>query len=203
MDAVDYILDGLAAALELERELGVRSFEIDRAVLAPAAAGAGRETGDVRREAAPAAVGRETGDVRREVAPAGAGRETGDERRETVRNAGELVFLHDGALSAKGVEMMAKILTALGRPQAPIVVGPPLPWARVTVVLGGRALRKFFPTMKGGPGLWQRLPDGRDVLITYSPEYILRFGEVTPAVEKIKHDMWNSLKAVRQRLSPT
>ena len=204
MDAVDYILDGLAAALELERELGVRSVEIDRAVLAPAAAaGAGRETGDVRREVAPAAVGRETGDVRREVAPAGAGRETGDERRETVRNAGELVFLHDGALSAKGVEMMAKILTALGRPQAPIVVGPPLPWARVTVVLGGRALRKFFPTMKGGPGLWQRLPDGRDVLITYSPEYILRFGEVTPAVEKIKHDMWNSLKAVRQRLSPT
>ena len=226
MDAVDYILDGLAAALELERELGVRSVEIDRAVLAPAAPGAGRETGDVRREAAPVAVGRETGDVRREAAPAAVGRETGDvrrevapagarretgderrgtgdERRETVRNAGELVFLHDGALSAKGVEMMAKILTALGRPQAPIVVGPSLPWARVTVVLGGRALRKFFPTMKGGPGLWQRLPDGRDVLITYSPEYILRFGEVTPAVEKIKHDMWNSLKAVRQRLSPT
>ena len=189
MNAVEYILDGLAAALELERELGVRSVEIDRGVLAPPPA-AGRETLDVRREAAPASdARRETADVRREAAPA------------AVRDAGELVFLHDRPLSAAGGEMMAKILAALGRPQAPIVVVPPVPRAKVTVVLGGLALRKHFPTMKGGPGQWQRLADGRDVLITYSPEYILRFGEVTPAVDKIKHDMWNSLKAVRQRIS--
>ena len=51
------------------------------------------------------------------------------------------------------------------------------------------------------PGQWQKTPDGRDVLITYSPAYILRFGTVTPAVQKIKQDMWLSLKAVRQRLS--
>jgi hypothetical protein len=28
----------------------------------------------------------------------------------------------------------------------------------------------------------------------------LRFGEVTPAVKKIKEDMWRSLKTVMQRL---
>ena len=33
MSAVDYILDGLAAELELERELGVRAIEIDRSLL--------------------------------------------------------------------------------------------------------------------------------------------------------------------------
>ena len=33
MDVVEYILDGLEAALELERELGVRSVEIDRGLL--------------------------------------------------------------------------------------------------------------------------------------------------------------------------
>ena len=33
MTALDYILDGLEAALELERELGVRSVEIDRNLL--------------------------------------------------------------------------------------------------------------------------------------------------------------------------
>ena len=97
--------------------------------------------------------------------------------------------------------MMAKILNALGKPNAPIVVAPPISKAKITVVLGGLALRKYFPGRKGGPGQWQKTPDGRDVLITYSPEYILRFGEVTPAVEKIKQDMWRSLKAVRQRLA--
>jgi hypothetical protein len=38
------------------------------------------------------------------------------------------------------------------------------------------------------------------VLVTYSPEYILRFGEDSPAVKKIKQDMWMSLKTVLQRL---
>ena len=97
--------------------------------------------------------------------------------------------------------MMAKILNALGKADAPIVVAPPVPLAKVTVVLGGLALKKYFPGMKGEPGQWQKTSEGRDVLITYSPAYILRFGTVTPAVEKIKQDMWTSLKAVRQRLS--
>ena len=97
--------------------------------------------------------------------------------------------------------MMAKILTALGKADAPIVVAPPAPQAKVTVVLGGLALKKYFPGMKGEPGQWQKTPEGRDVLTTYSPEYILRFGTVTPAVQKIKQDMWLSLKAVKQRLS--
>ena len=96
---------------------------------------------------------------------------------------------------------MAKILTALGTPEAPIAVELPMPRAKVTVVLGGLALKKYFPGMKGEPGQWQKLPDGHEVLITYSPEYILRFATVTPAVQKIKEDMWRSLKAVRQRLN--
>ena len=33
MEVVDFLLDGLEAALELERELGVRSVEIDRGLL--------------------------------------------------------------------------------------------------------------------------------------------------------------------------
>ena len=191
MDVLDFILDGLEKALELERELGVRTVEIDRGllgattaprlpskVLSPLGVTAGLETEDVRRETR-------------------AGLKTRDARPA----AGELVFLHDRPLSPGGVEMMAKILTALGKADAPIVVVPPVPPAKVTVVLGGRALKKYFPGMRGEPGQWQKTADGRDVLITYSPEYILRFGAVTPAVQKIKQDMWLSLKAVKQRLS--
>ena len=203
MSAVDYILDGLEAALELERELGVRSVEIDRGLLR--ATTVPRLPSQVSSPSTK--VGPKTEDVRRETP---AGLETRDARpavvNRTVEQSGdsnikELVFLHDRPLAPAGVEMMAKILTALGKPDAPIVVVPPVPQAKVTVVLGGLALKKYFPGMKGEPGQWQKTPEGRDVLITYSPAYILRFGTVTPAVEKIKQDMWRSLKAVRQRLS--
>ena len=203
MEVLDFILDGLEKALELERELGVRSVEIDRGLLgattvprlpsqvsSPLTKG-GLETKDLRRETL---AGSETRDVR----PATVNRTFEHSSDSDIK---ELVFLHDRPLSQAGVEMMAKILNALGKPGAPIVIAPPVPQAKVTVVLGGLALKKYFPGMKGEPGQWQKTPEGRDVLITYSPAYILRFGTVTPAVQKIKQDMWTSLKAVRQRLS--
>ena len=193
MTALDYILDGLEAALELERELGVRTVEIDRGLLAGETP-AGRETKDVRRET-PA--GRETKDVR----PATVNRTIEQSEQSNNPTILPLVFFHDRPLAPAGVEMMAKILNALGKPDAPIVVAPPVPQAKITVVLGGLALKKYFPGMRGEPGQWQKTPEGRDVLITYSPAYILRFGTVTPAVEKIKKAMWTSLKAVKQRLS--
>lgn len=98
--------------------------------------------------------------------------------------------------------MMAKIVRAMGRTEetAPIVTEGALPAARIYVVLGWLALQKFFPGLKGSPGQWLETPQGAQVLVVYSPEYILRFGAVTPTVEKIKQDMWRDLKAVMQRL---
>ena len=84
--------------------------------------------------------------------------------------------------------------------EAPVVLEPPLPPAKVYIVLGGLAMRRFFPEAKGAPGRWIKSKAGQDVLITNSPEYILRFREVTPAVKKIKEDMWRSLKTVLQRI---
>ena len=201
MNALDYILDGLEAALELERELGVRVVECDRSLLTPASrlpsnvsrlSGEGLETRDVRRETR---VGLETRDER----PAANNRTIEQSNGRTVP---DLAFLHDRPLSPAGIEMMAKIIGAMKRTteNSPIVVEPPMPRAKVLVVLGGRALKKYFPAQKAEPGQWFRTPGGRDVLVTYSPEYILRFDTVTPAVQKLKQDMWRSLKAVVQRL---
>ena len=201
MNALDYILDGLEAALELERELGVRVVECDRSLLTPASrlpsnvsrlSGEGLETRDVRRETR---VGLETRDER----PAANNRTIEQSNGRTVP---DLAFLHDRPLSPAGIEMMAKIIGAMKRTaeNSPIVVEPPMPRAKVLVVLGARALRKYFPEQKAEPGQWFRTPGGRDVLVTYSPEYILRFDTVTPAVQKLKQDMWRSLKAVVQRL---
>lgn len=201
MNALDYILDGLEAALELERELGVRVVECDRSLLTPASrlpsnvsrlSGEGLETRDVRRETR---VGLETRDER----PAANNRTIEQSNGRTIP---DLAFLHDRPLSPAGIEMMAKIIGAMKRTaeNSPIVVEPPMPRAKVLVVLGARALKKYFPEQKAEPGQWFRTPGGRDVLVTYSPEYILRFGAVTPAVQKLKQDMWRSLKAVVQRL---
>ena len=201
MNALDYILDGLEAALELERELGVRLVECDRSLLTPASrlpsnvsrlSGEGLETRDVRRETR---VGLETRDER----PAANNRTIEQSNGRTIP---DLAFLHDRPLSPAGIEMMAKIIGAMKRTaeNSPIVVEPPMPRAKVLVVLGARALKKYFPEQKAEPGQWFRTPGGRDVLVTYSPEYILRFGAVTPAVQKLKQDMWRSLKAVVQRL---
>ncbi len=201
MNALDYILDGLEAALELERELGVRVVECDRSLLTPASrlpsnvsrlSGEGLETRDVRRETR---VGLETRDER----PAANNRTIEQSNGRTIP---DLAFLHDRPLSPAGIEMMAKIIGAMKRTaeNSPIVVEPPMPRAKVLVVLGARALKKYFPEQKAEPGQWFRTPGGRDVLVTYSPEYILRFDTVTPAVQKLKQDMWRSLKAVVQRL---
>ena len=203
MDVVEYILDGLEAALELERELGVRTVEIDRGLLGgearQAVGGVGRNLG-VDKIGKSDKIDRAVS-VDKVDSPAAVNRTIEQSNNPNNRTILPLVFLHDRPLTPAGVEMMAKILNALGKPDAPIVVAPPVPQAKVTVVLGGLALKKYFPGMKGEPGQWQKTPDGRDVLITYSPAYILRFGTVTPAVQKIKQDMWTSLKAVRQRLS--
>ena len=201
MAILDYILDGLEAALELERELGVRTVEIDRSLLVSGEAvssllqsrGApsdrsGKDSASPVSAASPHPI------------PPTVNRTIEQSNNRTISG---IVFLHDRPLSPKGVEMMAKIVTALGltAETAPIVVEPPLPKAKIVVVLGGRALKRYFPELKGEPGMWIKQPEGREILITYSPEYILRFATVTPAVEKIKKDMWRSLKAVKQRIS--
>ena len=183
MDVLDFILDGLEKALELERELGVRSVECDRAVLV----GETRPAGGVGRNLGVDKIGK-SDKIDRVVSVDKVDRLAAVNRtieQSSDSNIKELVFLHDRPLVPAGVEMMAKILNAFGKPDAPIVIEPPVPQAKVTVVLGGLALKKYFPGMKGEPGQWQKTPEGRDVLITYSPAYILRFGTVTPAVEKI------------------
>lgn len=178
------VLDGLADYLELERELGVKSVEIDRALLtaAPAPkAGAG--------DAAPK-------DVGSPKAVAGA------------KGPLDFVFLADRPLSPKAVEMMAKIIPAMGKTSetAPIVIVPPtpdvrkMPNARFFVFLGRAALARCMPGTRGEENRWLKSPGGRDVLLVKSPEEIVRFTTVTPALKRMKQEMWLALKTVMQRV---
>ena len=194
--SLEYVLDGLEAELELERELGVRAVEIDRALLShpPAAAPADR-----------AGVPPPAADVRQPATDGerhAANREPPAARHEPPTDSLDFVFLHDRPLSQGGIEMMAKIVTAMKKTpeSAPIVFNGERPAAKAYVLLGSGALRKWLPGVKGAPGEWVKDQAGNSYLVTYSPEFILRMGPPTPAVKEIKMKMWTSLKGVMQRV---
>ena len=179
MNALDFILEGLEAELALERELGVRLVELDRSLLAPPPA---------RPVAAPAPT---SVPVQRPAASAPSG------------DGFDFVFLHDRPLTASGLEMMGKIAAALGKTlkTAPVVFEGERPKAKAYIVLGGTALKKWFPEANAGLGKWFSAADAQNVLFTYSPAYILRFSTVSPALQKIKKEMWTAIKSVLQKVA--
>ena len=200
MVSVEYVLDGLEAELELERELGVRVVEIDRALLSPSPAAAA-----VRAAVPPPAAAA----VRAGVPPPAADirqpatvPEPQPANHAPLSTSIDFVFLHDRPLSPGGIEMMAKIVTAMKKTpeSAPIVFNGERPAAKAYVLLGSGALRKWLPGVKGAPGEWVKDQAGNSYLVTYSPEFILRMGPPTPAVKEIKMKMWTSLKGVMQRV---
>ena len=78
---------------------------------------------------------------------------------------------------------------------APVVFKAPPPPAKIYIVMGALSLRKWFPGKNAGPGDWLKMPDGEtEALVIMSPEKIVRFATVTPAVQKLKYEMWQSLK---------
>lgn len=194
MNAVDYILDGLEAALELERELGVRVIECDRALLVPAGGARADDLPVPSVTAAPAGTSGVAATVRLSRPTASA-----DNGRRPVL---DYVFIHDRPLSPKGVEMMAKTITALGKTAetAPVVVAPPIPEARTYVFLGAKALAKYQPEVRLAENAWGKSAKGRDILLVRSPEEIVRFTTVTPAIKKIKQGMWTALKQLQRRM---
>ena len=203
-DVLSFVLDGLEDYLELERELGVRAVEVDRALLvtegspdvavaprvAPVAPAAKRDVSDVR--------------VVRDERPTPPPRvEAVSHRFENESSILSFAFIHDRPLSPRAVEMMSKIIVALGQTSefAPIAVAPPLPKARFYVFLGNRALQKYLPGTHVEENSWFKTPKGMDALFVRSPEDIVRFPTITPALQKTKADMWRALKTIKQRAS--
>lgn len=203
-DVLSFVLDGLEKWLELERELGVRTVECDPSLLA----GLNSEPNPVPVTpvlASPKSAPQVPVPPKPQPPQMPPPKSTEPLRpvaTDPSKGRFDFVFLHDRALDEKGLEMMSKIIPAMGKTAetAPVVIVPPLPVAKVYVVMGARALRQFFPNVKGEPGQWLKSPDGKTVLVTYSPAFLFRFGTVTPAVKKMKEDMWRSLKVVMQRV---
>ena len=186
MNPLDEIIDNVLAALELERSLGARVVEFDRTLLtAPST---------VATSPAPEKA------IKHISAPPP---KRVQEHKPAIENTEpilDLVFLHEKALSEKAIEMMAKIINALGKTAetAPIIITGEKPKAKVYVVLGSRALRMWYPETTAYSGAWFD-DNNSPVLVTYSPEYILRFSPGSPELDKIKKTMWRDLKIAAAR----
>ncbi len=207
MTALEYLLDGLEAELELERELGVRVVELDRTLLAtpqvasPVRAPSASSSSSNSHSHSSSSSNSSSRSNSNSPTPPLPHSPT-DPIPHSPTSSLSFAFLHDRPLSPSGIEMMAKIVTAMHEtPEtAPIVFTGERPPAKMYVVLGSEAMKKWYPGMRGAPGQWLRGRNGEDVLLTYSPEYLLRFGAATPALMKLKREMWTSLKGVMQRL---
>ena len=189
-DVLSFVLDGLEAYLELERELGVESIEIDRALLA--------EEPKVKLSAS----SRSSSPI-----PPAPSTPTAAPRTASVPATSEarvypFAFVHDKPLSPKAIEMMARIVVALKATSetAPIAVAPPLPRAATYIFLGRRALQKYLPQTVAQENAWFLTPKGKAALLVKSPEEIVRFSTITPAVKKMKEEMWRALKTIAQHL---
>ena len=191
--AVDYILEGLAKNLELERELGGFAMEFDRDFLAKLPkereGGCGSQISDLRSQSV---VGRGM-----------EGTHGMEKSAATANPLYDYVFLHHAAITGPGVEMMAKLVTAMKKTPdaAPIVFTGEKPPAKIYVVLGTKALAKWYEGVSLAYGGWFK-DVGSEVLLVYSPEDIYRFGmNLSPAMIQKKREMWKSLQEAMRKVS--
>lgn len=199
--AVDYILEGLAKNLEVTRECGAFAVEFDRDFLARLP-----KERTVRNEA-PAAVAEKPG-VSSGSSGSSASRTSSPTRtsRPVAAQATrfDFVFLHHAAMAGASAEMMTNVITRgiKKTPEtAPIVFEGERPPAKIYVVLGAKALAKWYEGVSLLNGGWFKDVDS-EVFYTWSPEDIFRFGTtLTPAMKQKKMDMWKGLQEGMRKLS--
>ena len=187
MDIYDQILENL----ELERDMGTRTVEIDRALLVPPKPAHEHVTSEAN------------GDSAKEVS---SDPRIGGEKSIISANAPsavcDILFLSGRPLSAAGEEAILKTIAAMKKIKADIsVLLNEDVRAKVIVLLGSDALKKLPPNAaRPVRGRWMTI-DGVPTLPTFSPDYIFsHFQAGSPSSVAAKRDMWNDIKSALTRL---
>ena len=214
MDILDQILENL----ELERDIGTRTVEIDRALLVPPSAEP--ETPSATPKPVSASQSRsnvaypvpQTTVSASSIPPPPAARQipvpasSMPPPAQPARSAApqcnvDIAFFTGRELSVKGLEAMEKIFGAMKKikPDISICLNDEAK-ARVCVLLGAEALRKHLPTARPLRGAWVSV-QGMPAIMTFSPDYIFsHFQEGSPNMNKAKLEMWNDIKLAVARL---
>lgn len=210
MDIYDQILENL----ELERELGTRTVEIDRALLVPPereeppssdipatpndAASEGTATGSP-----PVSVQAEPMHRKGRATPIPV---TSPKAQSASTVPGEtaecdIAFFTGRPLSDAGAEAMRRTFAAIDkiRPGARLLMNERCR-ARVIVMLGSDAMRKRLPTARPVRGAWLTV-GGIPAITTFSPDFIFtHFQPDSPHMNEAKREMWNDIKSAVARL---
>ena len=200
MSNVNEILTAFEEALELERELGTRTVEIDRALLrcSPEAM------------AAPARGASDSRENSGSSATSGSRASSGSSMPrlpETVNDSSaadaraDIAFLLEGEPQGPVAELLPKMSEAIGYGPDGVKINDPS--ARVLIVLGSDAMAKWLPGVKARPGQWVQRGE-TPALVTASPTKTYRFFGHDPAkIRALKLRLWADLKAALAKLGKT
>ena len=204
MDIFDQILENL----ELERELGTRTVEIDRALLVPPTVEKAPKAEPAPKAAVPnppAPVPQtETRKVQVSETPQTPQSipQAADSVPVAPKPSGpqcDIAFFTGRPLSPAGTEAMEKIFAAIRKIKSDAVIClNEERKAKVYVLLGSDALKQRYPTAKAVRGGWV---DGAPAMMTFSPDFIFsHFQEGSPRMKDAKTDMWNDIKSAVARI---
>ena len=204
MDIFDQILENL----ELERELGTRTVEIDRALLAPPTVEKAPEAEPPQNAAVPnsPAPVPQTGTRKVQVPQTTQAPQSSPQAADSAPAAPkpsgplcDIAFFTGRPLSPAGTEAMEKIFAAIRKIKADAVIClNEERKAKVYVLLGSDALKQRYPTAKAVRGGWV---DGAPAMMTFSPDFIFsHFQEGSPRMRDAKMDMWNDIKSAVARI---
>jgi hypothetical protein len=204
MDIFDQILENL----ELERELGTRTVEIDRALLVPPTVEKAPKAEPAPKAAVPNPPAPVPQTETRKVqvpqttqAPQSSP-QAADSAPAAPKPSGplcDIAFFTGRPLSPVGTEAMEKIFAAIRKIKADAVIClNEERKAKVYVLLGSDALKQRYPTAKAVRGGWV---DGAPAMMTFSPDFIFsHFQEGSPRMRDAKMDMWNDIKSAVARI---
>lgn len=198
MDLFDQILE----ALELERELGTRTVEIDRALLvAPA-----------RENPPPASVNPPTAPAPKPIAtpstptmptpPPATPAQTVTTSAHTPQNdIRDLAFFTGRPLTPAGEELFSKMIAAIKYTRDRVYVNDETANAKVIILMGVEAHRKYAPQIKAVRGKWFEI--GKvSAVTTFSPDFILsHFIQDSKEMNAAKKEVWEVLKSALARLA--
>ena len=210
METFDEILGAFEQALELERELGTRTVECDRALLTPLrpAAPAAPKPAPKVETPAPAS---QTLVPPRSASPSSLPPRTPQPSQPTHPSQPsplvDFAFIAAQIPQGAAAELLAKMVAAMGYTMNQVTVVAAAtaveakPSAKVYVVLGGSdAFRVFAPGQRAALGLWTEV-GGVPTIVTYSPAKILSyFGNDVAGLTKAKRQIWSDLKSALARI---
>ena len=188
------ILSAFEDALELERELGTRVVELDRALLRPVevVAVSAKTT-----EAKPATVEISANDAK-DANGAGDMTDVGEAKESSGSQLADFAFLLESDPVGPVAELLPKMSEAIGYGPDGVRINDPS--ARVLIVLGRDALNKWLPGVLALPGQWVRRGE-TPALVTASPTKTYRFHGNDPAkIHQLKKRLWEDLQAALARL---